>query len=51
MELLNKIADDTSRSYLERDLARILWIAAELLEKGDLESAKNILKLHLKEEK
>jgi hypothetical protein len=47
MEILKNIAEDTGRSYAERDLARILWIATELLKKGDLISAKGILKIHL----
>lgn len=49
MELLSKIADDTSRSYLERDLARILQISSELLIEGDVESSVQVLKRHIDE--
>lgn len=47
MEKLNAISEDTARSPKERDLARILSLAASLLERGDYEMSKNLLKLYL----
>lgn len=46
---LKVIAGDTGRMPRERDLARIMWIATGLLEKGEYKSAKDILKISLQE--
>lgn len=46
---LESIANDTSRTYAERDLARAMEIATLLLIRKDFESAKAILKITLKE--
>ena len=42
-----EIAEDTSRSPRERDLARILDIAGQLLAKDDFDRAQAILKIYL----
>jgi len=47
MNQLQTIADDTLRTPAERDLARILNLATLLLEKGDINKSKDILKIYL----
>jgi hypothetical protein len=42
-----EIAEDTSRSPRERDLARILDVAGQLLAKDDFDRAQAILKIYL----
>lgn len=44
-----EIAEDTSRTPKERDLARILGITEILLAREKFESAQAILKIYLKE--
>ena len=44
-----EIANDTSRTPKERDLARILGIAEVLLAREMFESAQSILRIYLKE--
>lgn len=46
---LDQIADDTSRSPAERDLARILQVATLLLLRNDFSSAKRILEIYIQE--
>lgn len=46
---LEQIADDTSRTPAERDLARILQISTLLLLRNDLSSAKRILQIYVEE--
>jgi hypothetical protein len=49
LQNLQEIADDTARTPRERDLARILDIAAQLLAKDDFDRAQAILKIYLEE--
>ena len=46
---LSAIANDTSRTPRERDLARVMEVATLLLMKRDFVSAKHILKLSIEE--
>jgi hypothetical protein len=46
---LDEIANDTSRSPLERDLARILQLSHLLLLEKDFNSAKRILEIYVGE--
>ncbi len=43
------IADDTSRTPKERDLARILALSAMMLTSGNYEGASNILNIYVEE--
>ena len=47
-ELL-KIADDTSRTPKERDLARVLALSVMMLTSGNYEGASNILNIYVEE--
>jgi hypothetical protein len=47
LQNLQEIADDTARTPRERDLARILDIAGQLLAKDDFDRAQAILKIYL----
>lgn len=49
VNILEKIADDTSRSYNERDLARVMDIATLYLLKRDYEGSITVLKIGLEE--
>lgn len=49
VNILTKIADDTSRSYSERDLARVMDIATLCLLKKDYTGAVTVLKIGLEE--
>ena len=46
---LQAIADDTSRSPKERDLARILVLSEMMLTSGNFYGASNILKIYVEE--
>jgi hypothetical protein len=46
---LQAIADDTSRSPKERDLARILAVSEMMLTSGNFYGASNILKIYVEE--
>jgi hypothetical protein len=46
---LDEIANDTSRSPMERDLARILQLSTLLLLEKDFNSAKRILEIYVGE--
>ncbi len=49
LQTCKEIAEDTSRTPKERDLARILGIAEVLLAREMFESAQAILRIYLKE--
>ena len=46
---LQAIADDTSRTPKERDLARILALSTMMLTSGNFYGASNILKIYVEE--
>lgn len=46
---IQAIADDTSRSPKERDLARILALSGLMLTSGNFCGASNILKIYIEE--
>ncbi len=48
-QTLDEMADDTSRTPAERDLARILQISTLLLLRKDFNSAKRILEIYVQE--
>jgi hypothetical protein len=48
-QTLDEMADDTSRTPAERDLARILQISTLLLLRKDFNSAKRILEIYVEE--
>lgn len=46
---IQAIADDTSKSPKERDLARILALSGLMLTSGNFNGASNILKIYIEE--